>query len=237
MTAPNVVPPGTDSPPPAEQAVGSGTSNLAGDEVAPSWFVPQSTQDNYAQIARDRAAVTGVEPRAVMQELADQWEQLHERQPLDGYDHLAAWARDFDPAAGQGPTGLAVLQARALESARRDPYQAVIGDQSLVEQAVTSQHAADEAAISAGSAPSVDPTSGLLPGGGPLPVPSDVSTGDPQAAEQQQAAAEQREGGEQQPTPSPAPEPTPTPSPPTSGRGSKSSGGSSGSGDSSSTSG
>jgi hypothetical protein len=238
MTAPNTVPPGADSPAPAEQAVGSGTSNLAGDEVAPEWFVPQSTQDNYAQIARDRAAVTGVEPRQIMQELADQWEQLHERQPLDGYDHLAAWGRQFDPAAGQAPTGLAVLQARALESARRDPYQAVIGDQSLVEQAVTSQHAADEAAIGAAAAPSVDPASGLLPGGGPLPVPSDVSTGDPAVAEQQQAAAEQREGGEQQPEPSPAPapEPTPTPAPPTSGKGSRSgsgSGGSSGSGDSS----
>jgi len=184
---------------------------------------------NYLQIARDQAALRDVEPAAVMGELADQFAALHERQPLDGYDHLAAWAENFDPAAGQGPTGLAVLQARALESARRDPYQAVIGDQALVEQAVTSQHSADEAAVGAAAAPSVDPASGMLPGGGPLPVPGDVSTGDPAVAEQQQAAADQRDGGEQQPTPDPAPAPTPPPT--TSGR--KGSGGtSSSSGDS-----
>ena len=165
------------TPKPAEQAVGSGQSALDGDAVAPEFFIPQGTRDNYAQIARDQAAIRGVEPKQVMGELADQWEQLHEKQPLDGYDHLAAWGRDFDLAAGQGPSGLAVLQARVLESARRDPQQAVVGDQALVEQGVAAQKAADERVAGIGAAPSVDPASGALPNAGPLPVPDDIPVG------------------------------------------------------------
>jgi hypothetical protein len=165
------------TPAPAEQAVGQGNSSLSGEAVAPEYFIPPATRNNYAQIARDQAAIRGVEPRQIMGELADQFEQLHGRQPLDGYDHLAAWARDFDPGVGAGPTGLAVLQARALESARRDPYQSVTGDQALVEQAVATQHAADESAAGAAGAPSVDPASGALPNAGPLPIPADVTVG------------------------------------------------------------
>jgi len=181
-----------DTPAPAEQAVGSGKSDLASDEVAPQWFIPQATQDNYAQIARDQASIRDVEPKAVMSELADQWLQMHERQPLDGYDHLAAWAKDFDPAVGGAPTGLAVLQARALESARRDPYQAVIGDQALVQQGVAAQHTLDERAAAVGASPSVDPSSGLLPNPGPLPIPADVASGPDSGG---------TGGGDQPPTP------------------------------------
>lgn len=201
--------PGT-TPAPAEQAAQqASTTALAEDHVAPTHFVPQATQDNYAQIARDQAQVRGTEPREVMQELAQQFEQLHERQPLDGYDHLAAWAKDFDPSVGQGPTGLAILQARALESARRDPYQAVIGDQALVEQAVTAQHAADEGVIGTAANPTLEGT-GLVPNAAGLPVPDDAGTsGDPQVAEQQQAAEAQREQQEQTPSPSPSPSPMP----------------------------
>jgi hypothetical protein len=182
------------TPAPAEQAVGSGQSALDEQAIAPAWFIPAATQDNYAQMARDQAELRGVEPRQVMQELADAWEQLHERQPLDGYDHLAAWGRDFDPATGGPPSGLAVLQARALESARRDPYQAVIGDQALVEQAVASQRALDEGTIGTTSAPTVF-GSGLMPNAGPLAVGPEVSgtSPDPAVAEQQQAAADQRQ--------------------------------------------
>jgi hypothetical protein len=187
MSEPNV-------PAPAEQVVQSAsTTALADDVIAPTHFIPQATRDNYAQIARDQARVRGTEPKQVMQELAGQFEQLHQRQPLDGYDHLAAWAADFDPAESDSPSGLAVLQARALESARRDPYQAVIGDQALVEQGVAAQRALDEGTIGVTQAPSVG-DAGLLPNPGPLPVPADVTpTGDPAVAEQQQAAAQQYE--------------------------------------------
>jgi hypothetical protein len=221
--------PGT-TPAPAEQAVASSKGDLAEDHVAPVWFVPQATQDNYSQIARDQASVRGTEPRAVMQELAQQFEQLHERQPLDGYDHLAAWAREHDPSASQGPTGLAVLQARALESARRDPYQAVIGDQALVEQAVTAQHALDEGVIGTTASASLEGT-GLIPNAAGLSVPDDAGqSSDPAVAEQQQAAEQQRQqqsAPDQSGTPTPAAEPTPTPSPPTSGKGSRSGSGTS----------
>ena len=188
MTKPST-PPAQAEKAPKQAAV----TALADDEVAPTHFIPQATQDNYAQIARDQAGVRGVEPKEVMSELAEQFESLHERQPLDGYDHLAAWARDFDPSVGQGPTGLAILQARALESARRDPYQAVIGDQALVEQGVAAQRSMDEGTIGVTQAPSVA-DSGMLPNPGPLSIGSDVSASpDPAVAEQQQAAQEQRE--------------------------------------------
>jgi hypothetical protein len=213
------------TPAPQEQAVGSGQSALDADAIAPEWFIPQSTQDNYAQIARDQAAIRGVEPRAVLQEMAGSFEELHARQPLDGYDHLAAWARSFDPAAGSGPSGLAVLQARVIESARRDPYQAVIGDQAAVSEGVTAQRAYDESVAAAGAAPSIDPASGMLPSAGPLPVPSDVTAGSEGDQQQQAAAAEQRDPGEQlpegdpAPAPAPAPESAPAPADPPSGGG------------------
>lgn len=189
---------------PADQALAS-SPGLVEDPELWRMFVPASAQDNYSQIARDQAAVRGVDAGQVLREMADQWQQLHERQPLDGYDHLASWARQADPTAGAGPSGLTVLQARALESARRDPYQAVIGDQALVEQAVTAQRVQDEQVAAAGSAPSVDPASGMLPNSGPLPAPTDVTVGDDANREQQQAAAEQsRDAGNTTDSTSPA---------------------------------
>jgi hypothetical protein len=203
---------------------------LADDEIAPTHFIPQATQDNYAQIARDQAGVRGVDAKEVMGELADQFESLHERQPLDGYDHLAAWARDFDPSVGQGPTGLAILQARALESARRDPYQAVIGDQALVEQGVAAQRSLDEGTIGVTQAPTVD-GSGLLPNPGPLSVGPDVTatSSDPAVAEQQQAAQAQIDeqgqptGDTSPPAPTPPSDPAPSKSKSSSGSDSSSS--------------
>jgi hypothetical protein len=59
-----------------------------------------------------------------------------------------------------------VLQARALESARRDPYQAVIGDQALVEEGVAAQQVQDAQVAAVAAAPSVDPASGMLPNPG-----------------------------------------------------------------------
>jgi hypothetical protein len=171
------------------------SDELQADEQLWIMFVPPATQDNYTQIARDQAAVRDVEVGQVLHEMADQWDQLHQRQPLDGYDHLAQWARQHDPAAAAGPSGLTVLQARALESARRDPYQAVIGDQALVAEAVAAQQVQDAQVAGVTAAPSVDPSSGMLPNAGPLPTPTDVQVGDPAVAEQQQAAAEQRDDG------------------------------------------
>lgn len=200
------------NPAPADQ-VGQQASvtALVDDQVAPTHFIPQATQDNYAQIARDQAQLRGMEARAVMLELAEQWRALHERQPLDGYDHLAAWAEKFDPSVGQEPSGLAVLQARALESARRDPYQAVIGDQALVAEGVAAQQALDNR----GAQSNLEGT-GMLPNAGPLPVPADVSTLDPAVAEQQQAAQEQRDqqAAQTADTPPAAATATPTPTPP-----------------------
>src|SRR4051794_22363433 len=201
------------TPTPAPQVLEQSDA-LQADEQLWVLFVPSSAQDNYSQIARDQAAVRGVSPADVLREMADQWDALHERQPLDGYDHLAQWARQADPTAGSGPSGLTVLQARTLETARRDPYQAVIGDQALVAEAVAAQQGQDAQVAAVAGAPSVDPASGMLPGSGPLPVPSDVSTGDPAVAEQQQAAADQREPGEQLPTGDPSPSDTAAPADP-----------------------
>lgn len=239
MTAPNQVPPGVDAPAPQEQAVAeppASTSAMVGEAIAPEAFIPPATRDNYAQIARDQAAVQGREPRELMQDMATEFESLHQRQPLDGYDHLAAWARSFDPGAATGPTGLAILQARVIESARRDPYQAVIGDQAAVEQGVTAQRAYDESVAGALAAPSVDPASGFLPNAGPLTIPPEVTVGAPGAEVPQgapSAGVETPDSGPDAPdpqtgavSPSPAPEPT-------SGSG-KGHGKGSGSGDSSS---
>lgn len=185
MTGPTTVPPAEQAP---QQA--TTTALPKQDPIDPGVFIPQATRDNYAQIARDQATARGVEPSQVMGELADEWEQLHERQPLDGYDHLAAWGRSFDPGAATGPTGMQVLVARTLESARRDPQQAVVGDQALVEQGVAVQTFRDEQ----GAKQVTADTTVLLPNAGPLPVPADASpTVDPAVAEQQQAAAAKAE--------------------------------------------
>jgi hypothetical protein len=195
--------------PPAEQAAqqASTTALPTSDPIDPSVFVPPATRDNYARIARDQAAARGVEPAQIMGELADEWERLHTRQPLDGYDHLAAWARTFDPGVPAGPTGLQILTARTLESARRDPQQAIVGDQSNVEQAVTVQTFRDEQGgiVATGEAAPV-----LLVNAGPLPVPEGAAPAvDPAVAEQQQAAAGKVAD---EPTTPPVDSPPPAPS-------------------------
>lgn len=182
MTEPNT------TVPPAEQATAqaSTTALPTQDPIDPGTFVPEATRENYAQIARDQATARGVEPTQIMGELADEWEKLHQRQPLDGYDHLAAWGRSFDPGAPTGPTGLQIIVARTLESARRDPQQAIVGDQALVEQGVATQTFRDEQ----GDKVLTGDASVLLLNAGPLPVPEGAAPPvDPAVAEQQQAAA------------------------------------------------
>ena len=178
----------TTTVPPAEQAAQQASTPALPqqDPIDPGTFVPEATRENYAQIARDQATARGVEPSQIMGELADEWERLHERQPLDGYDHLAAWGRTFDPGAATGPTGLQIIVARTLESARRDPQQAIVGDQALVEQGVATQTFRDEQ----GAKQVTTSTDVLLPNAGPLPVSPDATpTVDEAVAEQQQAAA------------------------------------------------
>ncbi len=182
------------TPPPAEEAVAAAavTALPTQDTIDPGYFVPQATRDNYLTIIRDTAQTRGQEPDAVRGELVQQFRTLHDRQPLDGYDHLSAWLASADLSALSGPTGMQVLAARTLESARRDPYQAVIGDQALVETGVLAQQRADADLAAALVAPAVDPSSGFLPNSGPLPAPTDVTAGvDPAVAEQQQAALAQ----------------------------------------------
>lgn len=182
------------TPPPADQAVPQAAVTALPTEnyIDPGWFVPQSTRDNYMGIIRDQAQVRGVDPDTVRDELVEQFRTMHERQPLDGYDHLAGWFESADVSALSGPTGMQVLVARTLESARRDPQQAVQGDQALVEQGVLMQTRADEESAASALTPSIDPSSGFLPNAGPLPAPTDTSgVVDPAVAEQQQAAKAQ----------------------------------------------
>jgi hypothetical protein len=182
------------TPPPAQEAVTSAATTALPTEnpIDPGLFVPQATRDNYLTIIRDQANVRDQDPDAVRDELVEQFRRLHERQPLDGYDHLAGWLEGADLSALAGPTGMQVLTARTLESARRDPYQAVVGDQALVEQGVLAQQRQDADVAAAAVTPAVDPSLGFLPNPGPLPAPTDT-TGvvDPAVAEQQSAAAEQ----------------------------------------------
>jgi hypothetical protein len=183
MTAPT-------TPPPAEETVQQAATTALPQQnpIDPGLFVPEATRQNYLGIIRDQAAVRGSSPESVRDELVGQFRTMHDRQPLDGYDHLSAWLASADVAALSGATGMQTLVARTLESARRDPQQAVQGDQALVEQGVLAQQNRDEQVAAAATSPTVDPSSGLLPNPGPLPTPTDVATADPAVAEQQQAA-------------------------------------------------
>jgi hypothetical protein len=188
--------------PAQDAAAAASTTDLPGDAIDPSYFVPQATRDNYAQIIRDQALLRGMEFAAVAVEYAEQWRRLHELQPLDGYDHLAAWVETFDPGQDAGPTGLQQLQARALESARRDPYQAVIGDQANVAQAVAVQQQADAVAAGAAGSPSVDPATGVLPNAGPVAPPADVVDPESGVVAQAQQPADAPTGGDTSTSPS-----------------------------------
>lgn len=122
----------------------TGTSTV--EKVDPTYFIPQATQDNYLQMARDAAKAADITPKAAMGKLAADFKNRHETDPTAGWDHLAAWAKTVDPADTEGPSGLALAQARAVESARRDPQQSLIGDQAVVAEAVKAVEAADAAA-------------------------------------------------------------------------------------------
>ncbi|SDG95387.1 hypothetical protein [Klenkia brasiliensis] len=143
----------------------SPTSTTKVEKVDPTFFIPQATQDNYLQIARDAAKAADITPKQAMRKLADDFTARHDDDPVGGWDHLSEWAKTVDPDETTGPSGLALAQARAVESARRDPQQALIGDQAVVAEAVKAVEAAD---ANAGPA-AVD---GLTPNTGPV-VPKD----------------------------------------------------------------
>lgn len=150
------------------------TSTTKIEKIDPSFFIPQGTRDNYLQIARDAAAATGGSPKDAMGKLADDFEKRHEADPVAGWDHLAEWAKDADPGESTGPSALALAQAKAVESARRDPSTALQGDQAVVAEAVK---ALDARAATTGVGN--DPSTGVVANPGPVPVENPDGPADP----------------------------------------------------------
>lgn len=150
------------------------TSTTSTEKIDPTFFIPQGTQDNYLQIARDAAAATGGSAKDAMGKLAANFEQQHERDPIAGWDHLADWAKTVDPDEATGPSALALAQAKAIESARRDPHTALQGDQAVVAEAVKALQA-ETATTGVGN----DPTSGVVANPGPIPVENPDGPADP----------------------------------------------------------
>jgi len=141
------------------------TSNPTGttsvEKVDPTYFIPEATRENYVQIARDAAKAAGITAKAAMGKLAADFKDRHDTDPVGGWDHLAEWAKTVDPDETGSPTGLALAQARAIESARRDPQQALIGDQAVVAEAVKAVEAREAATGPAA-------VEGLVPNTGPV---------------------------------------------------------------------
>ena len=130
-------------------------------------FVPQSTRDNYAQMARDAAAINGTSPTSELRSMAGSFEGQHKADPTGGWDHLAAWARQADANEGQAPDPVAVARAKAVESARRDPKPALLAADPEVAAAAVE---ALEAQAAASNTASIDNGSGVVPNTGPLTV-------------------------------------------------------------------
>lgn len=132
-------------------------------QLPPEHFIPVSTRENYAQVARDAAKVNGGTAKDAMGELAAQFAKQHETDPLAGYDHLAAWAKDYDPAQDDPIDPAAAARSRVIESARRDPYQAYLGSPAALA-------AADEAIAARDAFADPGPQSGVVPNPGPVPT-------------------------------------------------------------------
>lgn len=133
--------------------------------LAPEHYIPQSVRDNYAAIARDAAAARGGTAKGAMRELAKDFASRHREDPTAGWDHLAVWAKTFDPEAQAGPSPLELAASRAVESARRDPANALTA-------VALAQTVAEETLKAAGEAPAtpVDPSTGVVPNPGGVPV-------------------------------------------------------------------
>ncbi|GAA4358437.1 hypothetical protein [Angustibacter luteus] len=141
------------------------------DALPPEHFVPEATRENYDQIARDRASVTGNTPKQELAELRKQWLEQHKKDPQAGYNHLAEWAKGRDP--GDGTTDAASeAKSRAIESVRRDPLASVggfAGDPD-VQKALKERYDAE-------GTEQVSPSTGSIPNPGPAPIDAGSSSG------------------------------------------------------------
>ena len=145
----------------------SAPSLNATEQVSPTFFIPESTRDNYLQIARDAAAATGKSAKECLVELAEDFERRHAGDPTGGYDHLAAWATTADPDAAAGPSALALATPRAVQPARRDPGYGLTGQPQVVAVAVETIQA--EPATAVGGI-DTDASTGVVPNPGPVAV-------------------------------------------------------------------
>lgn len=120
-------------------------------EVAATYFIPESTRDNYLQMARDTAAESGGTSKAAMAKLAKDFASKHEVDPTGGWQYLAEWAKTADPDESVGPSSLALATARAVEGARRDPDSFLQGNSQVLEAATEEKIARDQAPVNQAS--------------------------------------------------------------------------------------
>ena len=99
-------------------------------------YLPQSTRDNYAALARETAERNGTAPKVEMQNLAKTFATNHKNDPTAGWEHLAAWAKDFDPTEGSGLDAANFALSRAVETARRDPTSVLQAHSAVVETGI-----------------------------------------------------------------------------------------------------
>jgi hypothetical protein len=98
----------------------------------PGVFVPEETRQNYYEIARAAAAQVGGTATAALHKLAEQWWKDHEKEPLNGWEHLAGWAEKATVPDDE-VTDMSV--AKAYESVKRAGTAAVL-DQDVVDELV-----------------------------------------------------------------------------------------------------
>jgi hypothetical protein len=98
----------------------------------PGVFVPDHVRDNYFEMARAAAVQIGGTATAALHKMAEQWWKNHEREPLNGWEHLAGWAEKAEVPDDE-PTDMAA--AKAYESVKRAGADAVL-DPDVVEELV-----------------------------------------------------------------------------------------------------
>lgn len=146
-------------------------------EPVPAWelFVPDSTRENYLEMARDIAATEGCTGAEALEKLAKGFDTQHEADPAAGWGHLADWARSVgDPGDGAAGDLSAQETARAVESARRDPREALRGSDEAVK-------AAEEELARRGVPQQLANADGVIPNTGPaedVHVPSSADGDD-----------------------------------------------------------
>jgi hypothetical protein len=89
----------------------------------PGVFVPEETRRNYFEIARAAAAQSGGTATAALHKLAEQWWKDHEKEPLNGWEHLAGWA---EKAEVPDDVATDMAAAKVYESVKRAGTAAVL---------------------------------------------------------------------------------------------------------------